>query len=618
MTGLKKYLTKFIKIFISFSIIILSIVYVPPLEKEVVKDVYATVCDLSKPETCQKEIVKYLLALLGIRILTDDGVLEYVEDVIEYKNQNGSDLFSSWDIQAAANNQIRMSSQGLLTFFQDIFNFNKSKNIPWESGDLKYVNGNTIEFYNNSLKLSNKGSIQVQIAEGNVTNTLKFYEILDHDFNTTYNVQGLGVIGNVSGKYTGGYSSFVTIRYPRVSHGLYGFETQELSPNKNYYKLLDINYYLEWAPVGKNDFSLTEDTIVLWQKSAFIKGTNNLGTNGNIPISFWSKTKNKMMLYTKEYADSLPLQSNIGMEDLPKSQQEFLDRFNIPSGIFDLQGIDLMQRDYHDFLEKIPLIYDQTFTETIPLPTAVPTVPPFPTTAPYPTSIPFPTSIPNDWAESIPLPPLDLPALGGDEPLSNAGAGALTGASFGWLGNALNSLMGNIGNMIKALLDAIVKIPAQIVNGIGDLIKWLGNILSQILNAVLSIPDVIAKAVATVIEFVTSLFFPASFDFAAIFFPLQELVKSKFPFINDLSSIFKSLFNTFINFNCTNACIVVSEVSLLGQPLIPRLEFDLSVFKSHFSILFNAYYIFMGFVLSLNTFNFIYDRFKRLLEKGWH
>ncbi|MEG0408850.1 MAG: hypothetical protein RR623_08260, partial [Bacilli bacterium] len=186
------------------------------------------------------------------------------------------------------------------------------------------------------------------------------------------------------------------------------------------------------------------------------------------------------------------------------------------------------QRDYHDFLEKIPLIYDQTFTETIPLPTVVPTVPPYPTTSPYPTSIPFPTSVPNDWAESVPLPPLELPNFEGDKPLTNEGAGSIAGSTFGWLGNAFNSLTGSIGNMLKALLNGILSIPSSLINGLSSFFEFLYGILQKILDAILAIPLAIAKVFELVIEFCKTFWDMLTNFFDLMFNPNNAKVQSLF------------------------------------------------------------------------------------------
>ncbi|MEG2329493.1 hypothetical protein [Anaerorhabdus sp.] len=146
--------------------------------------------------------------------------------------------------------------------------------------------------------------------------------------------------------------------------------------------------------------------------------------------------------------------------------------------------------------------------------------------------------------------------------------------------------------------------PGDVTNeSLGDMI---GNLTDSIGNFFEDIKD-----------FFSDLFIPKIDDISNTFEDLKNTVDNKFPFMNDISNIFTGIFNQFINFSCTDACIVITEISIKGEPLIPRIEYNLNEFKTTFKSLFDVYYIIMSFVLALGTFMVIRNRFMHMLEKGW-
>lgn len=603
-------LNKFTKILICILVAITSLFSIPQINHEVVQDVYATGCSLNEPESCKEEILAYLLALVGIVGLSSRGDLaDYISDFATYKEANGQDLLTSYDIQSAANNQLMISSQGLVNFFNDLFDFNKEKDIPFEEGNLNYVNG-----ANAGFSLYGLQKVDIKVTSYNAINV-----------NLNHNVTGFNIPGNSYVWFTGSlvgscnpsspsmadYSGFSISKEPYITNGGKLYPKVTNMGNQVYDIQIHINYILSWVPLAE-DVTLAgqvykKGTEVLYQKTENIVGSTNL-SNEYIVFQFNGKSR----FYTKEYADSLPLQGNVGYLDLPKSPLDFINGLHDVTSGFIFKGFDLMQKNYKDFLEQIPLIKNGTFVEDIPLPTVQPTA--VPTTIPYPTSIPFPTSVPNDWAESVPLPPLELPNVGeGTGSLTGNQAGALAGATWGWLGNALNSLMGTIGNMLKAILNAILSLPSLLINGLADLFKWIGGILAQILEAIIAIPGILVNAFQGVIDFCTTWWDKFLAFMSWLFNPADAKVKPLF------DNLFNEKFNWFNQF-----VTLLQPLNVAGEPLELYIDFmgkkqlvaTTKWFIGHEVMIRNGFALFMNFGLILALYKLLTSMFNISQSKG--
>lgn len=551
---------------------------VPQFKQETVVDTYALGCDISKPKTCINEVITYIVALIGIQgVNTMSDVQKFATDVSAYVQQGGADLITKWGIAIDQLGQMVINNEGLMNAYNDVKSFFGSKSIPWNEGRLNYAEGVPIEFFSAALNFT-QGQVTMDVFSSmlSYSNKLQVYHVSMPDAKDNSRNDFL-VRGSLDVQFNGRKETtlYFNSGSARKAMQIFGY---------NDAFLYSATFDFEWKALPSDtyigDRTYKAGTIVLYTNFNETAGSH---ANGVYKDVYKYQGMYAMKPITKEYYDSLPMaQTNLGVLPLPQSPIDWINDLSQGVDGFVMSGFSLMQKNYKDFLEQIPLIKAGQFIETIPIPTPMPTSIPFPTMMPYPTSIPFPTAPPLDWAESVPLPDVSLPTLSDGE-LTNAGAGALTGASLGWFGNAINSLISNIGNMIgavvnflKAILNAIISLPGQIANAFVKLFEWLGSLI-------MAIPDLIVKGFSALFDFLKNfwenllallswLFNPADIRVKPLF---DDLGKNKFLYFNDLKNLFSGLngagepFEYSIMWN-GQKCVIITTKWFVGHPAMIR------------------------------------------------
>lgn len=394
------------------------------------------------------------------------------------------------------------------------------------------------------------------------------------------------------------------------------------------YSIFDYTFDLVYSPLEK-DTSTAFGTVKAGTKVLYQITYDNINNTSskNLVNPRYDDNSSFLMTEDNSFPDGTtftPLETQLWFKT---TVDEAIADLKFENEKFILQGLDLIDEKWQDFLKDMDLIHNQIWHETIPLPTPIPTSPPQPTEPtikpppfPFPTDFPqwetFPTSPPLDIGESIPLDPPNITSTDGTGSVTGDGLAGVLGDIGNWFSGVFSNIGKAIGSLGTGILDLLKWIGQSMITGFNNVMGFLGSLLQSILNGVMSIVDFCTtffKELTAWLERALNI----DLDFSSYWDNMQASYNDKFMALKQFTNLFSSIANRFTGFRC-NACAVLPDVVWMDYKIVPSMSLCFSQFQGSLGALYTFYMFFMNILIPLSLVNHIFKRLRIMVERGWH